>query len=140
MSGEEGHTAFFDGLRALAEASFPKRCASCGRVYETAEQFLAETAPLRPDRSGLRAGEDDDGRTIVEAFRNCVCGSTLMDVFSDRRDLSPAGARRRERFGALVEYLAARGIDRVAARAELLKVMRGEHSELLAQLRPPTGG
>jgi hypothetical protein len=131
------HEEFLRGLRALAEASFPKRCASCGRVYATAEQFLAETAPLRPDRSGLRAGEDDDGRTVIEAFRNCVCGSTLMDLFSDRRDPSPTGSRRRERFSALVEQLAGRGIERETARAELLKVMRGERSELLARLRPP---
>ncbi|MCK9987662.1 MAG: hypothetical protein AzoDbin1_04134, partial [Azoarcus sp.] len=42
-----------------------------------------------------------DGQVIVELFRNCVCGSTLMDCFRDRRDTSEAGLRRRARFGEL---------------------------------------
>lgn len=31
---------FFEGLRALAEAAFPKHCACCGRVFATAHEFI----------------------------------------------------------------------------------------------------
>lgn len=30
---------FFEGLRALAEAAFPKHCACCGRVFVTADEL-----------------------------------------------------------------------------------------------------
>lgn len=125
------------GLRALAEASFPKRCANCGAVYEDVHDYAQRTAPISSARSGLKQSRDDDGRTIVELFRNCACGSTLMDFFGDRRDLSDAGARRRQRFAELLTYLVGAGLDGVVARAELLKVMRGEASEILARIKSP---
>jgi hypothetical protein len=125
------------GLKALAEASFPKRCANCGAVYDDVHDYARRTAPISPTRSGLKQSRDDDGSTIVELFRNCACGSTLMDFFSDRRDLSEAGARRRHRFAELLAYLVSAGLDGVVARDELLKVMRGEASEILAGIRSP---
>jgi hypothetical protein len=128
---------FFKDLHALAQSAFPKRCANCGRQYETAEAFLAETRQIAPDRSGLKASEDDDGKSIVEAFRNCVCGSTLMDFFSDRRDLSAAGLARRQTFAELQAYLVSQGLEQAVARAELLKVLRGESSEILKRFKPP---
>lgn len=126
---------FYAGLRELAESAFPKRCRNCGRTYQTADEFIAATQPLAPERSGLKQSLDDDGRAIVELFRNCECGSTLMDCFNDRRDLSEAGLRRRQRFGELVDYLAGQGLPRLTARDELLKVMRGQPSELLGNLK-----
>jgi hypothetical protein len=125
------------GLKALAEASFPKRCANCGTVYEDVHDYVSRTVPISEVRSGLKQSRDDDGQTIVELFRNCACGSTLMDFFGDRRDLSEAGARRRQRFAELLTYLVGSGLDGVVARAELLKVMRGEASEILAGVKPP---
>lgn len=122
----------YHGLRALAESSFPKHCPSCGRCYETAEQFLAETQGTNTQMSGLKAAVDDDGNIVVEVFRNCHCGSTLLDYFSDRRDMSEAGQQRRRKFEELLEYLVSRGVAKEMARAELLKVLHGEHSTLLA--------
>jgi len=128
---------FFQDLRALADSAFPKRCANCGRIYETAEQFLANTRNITPDRSGLKSSVNEDGAVIVEAFRNCVCGSTLMDFFGDRRDPSDAGVARREHFGELVRYFVTQGLEHDVARSELLKVLRGERSEILEDFRPP---
>ena len=125
------------GLRALAEASFPKRCAACGAVYEDVHDYVRSTAPISATRSGLKQSVGDDGQTIVELFRNCACGSTLMDAFGDRRDFSDAGARRRHRFTELLDYLVGQGLDRAVARAELLVVMNGGTSEILAGIKPP---
>lgn len=122
----------FADLQALANSAFPKRCNTCGRLFNTPEEFVRETESIR-GVSGFKSSNDDDGRPVVELFRNCPCGSTLMDAFRDRRDTSEAGLRRRAKFGELMERLVARGIPRDVARAELLKVLRGEGSEVLAQ-------
>ncbi len=128
----------YDGLQALAESAFPKKCSTCGRTFETADQFIKETETVRPTVSGLKQTEDDDGSKIVELFRNCPCGSTLMDAFNDRRDLSENGEKRRKRFAELQTYLIDHHkIDSNQAREELLKVLRGEQSELLAGIAPP---
>jgi len=124
----------FFGLKALSESSFPKVCSSCGKKYKNAAQFLKETRDINNSKSGLKEAEEDNGEHIIEAFRNCSCGSTLMDYFSDRRDISDVGLKRRERFGALLSKLEENGIEASVARAELLKVLRGEHSELLNEL------
>lgn len=142
MSDEqEDGLHFYAGLRELAESAFPKQCRNCGRVYQTAAEFVAATQPLAPDKSGLKQSLDDDGRAIVELFRNCVCGSTLMDCFNDRRDLSDTGLKRRKRFGELLAFLEQQGVAHATGRAELLKVVRGQSSELLKRFikpKPPT--
>ena len=75
---------------------------------------------------------------MVEAFRNCPCGSTLMDYFATRRDMSAAGRARREKFEELLNYLIQSGLDAEVAHAELIKATRGEKSEILAKMRPPS--
>lgn len=125
----------FAGLRELAESAFPKRCRACGREYANAAEFVAATRPPRPGCSGLKQGHDDDERLIVEVFRNCQCGSTLMESFGNRRDLGPEGIKRRRRFEQLLGYLLARGVAAEIAHAELLKVMRGEANTLLQLIR-----
>lgn len=122
---------FFAGLRELAESAFPKRCRNCGREYQSSTEFLAATLPLQPDRSGLKQSRDDDGATIVEVFRNCVCGSTLLESFGDRRDFSDAGNKRRQRFQGMQDRLVAHGCPAETARAELLKLMRGQPNDLV---------
>lgn len=124
------------GLNALAESAFPKRCRNCGAVFADVADYVKRTVPVSATRSGLKQSVDDDGRTIVELYRNCTCGSTLMDFFSDRRDLSEGGNRRRQRFAELLDYLIGRGLVREVARGELLKVMRGEKSEILRTIPP----
>lgn len=121
----------YAGLRELAAGAFPKRCPTCGRSYRDADDYIAQTRRVGSGRSGLKQAVDDDGQVIVELFRNCVCGSTLMDCFRDRRDTSEAGLRRRARFGELIAALVAQGLERERAHAELLKVLRGEPSTIL---------
>jgi len=125
------------GLKALVASAFPKRCNNCGAVYADVDDYVRRTQPISAARSGLKQSADDDGRTIVELFRNCTCGSTLMDFFGNRRDLSEAGARRRQRFAELHDALVGAGLDAAVVRAELLKLMRGEGSDILAHAQLP---
>lgn len=126
----------YEGLQEFAANAFPKRCAMCGRIYANTEDYIRQTGRVAGGRSGLKQTLGDDGEVIVELFRNCVCGSTLMDCFNNRRDRSAAGLKQRERFGHLIETLMARGLSHHQARTELLKVMRGEHSSILRPLAP----
>lgn len=120
----------YNGLQALSDLSFPKVCATCGQRYETVEEFVEQTEALRKS-TGLKEDYDDDDNVIVNLFRNCTCGSTLMDEFNDRRNLSPGGLERRRKFGELLDKLTASGVEAETARAELLKVMKGEGSKIL---------
>lgn len=133
MQGNKLLKELYSGLSFIMTASFPKRCANCGSVFETAADFLERTAAAGGS-SGLKESSDEDERPLVEVFRNCTCGSTLMEVCADRRDTSPAGLARRERFGELMKMLEDSGIEGPVARLELLKVMRGEQSALLEGL------
>lgn len=125
----------FHGLEELAQSAFPKQCANCGRRFETAEQFLKETEDLHQTKTGIKQGEDDDGNKIVEVFRNCPCGSTLLELFNDRRDMSEAGIKRRKKFDELLTMLLEHDLEREVARAELIKLLRGERSELLSNIK-----
>jgi len=128
---------WYSGLRPSGESAFPKTCRNCGRVYETPDDFFTETVNIRPEETGLRVCDDEVDGVIIEAYRNCICGSTLMDNFSDRRDMSPAGRERRERFGQMLDYLVKIGLNADTAYAELLKVARGGESKILAMIKPP---
>jgi len=108
-------------LRALVEASFPKRCRNCGKVYPTAADFLEQTRG-----TGLKQSLDDDDRTIVEVYRNCACGSTLMDFFSNRRDVSAAGDQRRALFDEWLTHLEQGGMSREEARVHARTLLRSE--------------
>lgn len=126
--------ALFEGLQALADSAFPKSCATCGRTYQTPNDFLLETDTVAGNKSGLRQTRDFDGSFIVEVFRNCVCGSTLMDEFSNRRDDSKAGLERRQNFERVLKKLMEAGLEREPARAEIFKFMAGETSDIIANL------
>lgn len=123
----------FKGLQFLYTHSFPKKCANCGMIYDSAEDFLTKTRSLSK-KSGLKQGIDDDDSAIVELFRNCPCGSTLLEFCRDRRDTSEEGIRRREKFGHMLDILKAKGFETDIARKELLKVMNGGESEILKNL------
>lgn len=127
----------FDGLKALAEAAFPKSCACCGRVYKTVEEFLQETEKIPTAKSSMKSAIEEDGSTVVEVFRNCPCGSTLMDDFNDRRDMSEKGNKRRQHFNRMMNYLETKGLPREVSRGELINVMRGEKSSILSTIPPP---
>jgi len=130
MPSITSHDAWFAGLKALSRDDFPKRCRNCGRVFESEADYFQQTQAIRPEITGLKAADDDDG-PLVEVFRNCVCGSTLLVSCASRRDDSEAGRSRRRLFDELLGYLERHGIERVQARAELLRVASGERSEVL---------
>ncbi len=125
--------ALFDGLKSLSESAFPKFCSCCGCRFNSAQEFLKETDKL-PKGSGLKASKDEDDHSVVELYRNCVCGSTLMDFFTDRRDTGERGFKRREKFGKLITLLGKRNLDTTSAPQELLKLLRGQRSEQLEAL------
>ena len=125
----------FSGLTALAATAFPKRCQNCGRTFANAEQFLNETRSLYNNRSGIKQSWDDNDTSIVELYRNCVCGSTLMEFFSDRRDVSDNGIDRRKHFAELLEYLLKNQVPEQEARQELLKILKGQQSNIIERLQ-----
>lgn len=129
----------YAGLQALAETTFPKRCRTCGREYANLQAFIAQTEVIRPRQSGLKESEDDDGRPIVELFRNCVCGSTLMENLNNRRDLSEAGLQRRRRFDDMLVRLMMNGHEHDVAHAALMSYLHGDQG-VLAALLGPRGG
>ena len=120
----------YQGLRSISDRSFPKTCPTCGKTYETLEAFLAETKRLR-NSTGFKGSLDDDDQPIVELFRNCTCGSTLLETFGDRRDNSPRGIKARENFGRILKMLIADGHDPRMSRDELLKLTRGQGSAFI---------
>ncbi|WP_028672302.1 hypothetical protein [Saccharospirillum impatiens] len=138
---KETEQQLFADLKVLSDSAFPKQCSTCGRIYNSPEDFFRHSnAPTFG--SGLKGSWDDDDRTVVELFRNCECGSTLMDFFMDRRDRSSRGLKRRTVFGRLLDTLEAKGLSREIARQELTGVMNGNQSERLEAfgIRLKTGG
>jgi hypothetical protein len=127
------HRQLFEGLQALSDSAFPKKCSNCGKLYHSPAEFLTRSQGIQ-GKSGLKASLDEDDSTIVEVFRNCECGSTLLDFFEDRRDTSEKGSRRREVFGKMLVLLEGKGLSVEEAREELKGVMNGRPSERLAQL------
>jgi hypothetical protein len=115
--------------------SFPRKCATCGRVFENLEHYFRETLSLSKLGNTIQSS-DDDGKPFVVVSRNCRCGSTLLEVFDDRRDRTEEGKRKRAEFGELLGLLVASGLEEEVARAELKKTMRGEGSDILKKFNP----
>lgn len=134
MREEIDHKDIYVGLRQLADSSFPKRCGLCGREYRNSAEFLTATQPLLGS-SGLKQSHDDDGHEIVELFRNCVCGSTLLESYWNRRDLSEVGITRRKQFQEMIGKLVATGYPAETARGELLKFVRGQPNDLMGLVK-----
>ena len=107
----------------LQAEAFPKKCQGCGKVYADEQQFLAETTSLAHAPSDIRPVRDDDADSNIylQVFRNCACGSTLMELFHSRRDLSEHGLTRRQLFDSMLTILLEAGHDRHEARAILLQ-------------------
>ena len=129
----ETSNEFFRNLTTLSEEAFPKYCKTCDRVYHSAQDFIDKTQSVS-GKSGLKGAYDDNDLPIVELYRNCVCGSTLMDFFSDRRDGSEKGLKRRALFEQLLKTLVVHKIPYGLAREELLTMLRGGRSELIENL------
>ena len=128
---------FFDGLKSIVESAFPKKCPMCGKIYNNEMDFINDTTKIN-NQTGLKQSYDDEEQPIVELYRNCSCGSTLMNFFGDRRDSNEAGEKRRAKFGELLDYLVTQEeLEPVKARDELLKVIRGEKSDILKKIKFP---
>ncbi len=128
--------ALLNGLRELSESAFPRKCSTCGRVYLSVEEFIRKTRQLE-GRSGLLENigcpeEGDD--PSVELYRNCICGSTLMEFFLNRRDTSNNGRRRRLLFDKLLNLLIEKGLSEDDARRELLLTLQSNKSQLLENM------
>lgn len=130
---------YFQGLSALFESSFPKTCSVCGKVYKNSDQFLSETQNMPNGRSSLKEAIEDNGTTIVEVFRNCACGSTLMDEFSSRRDNSSRGQKKRQQFDKLLNILQQQGIPTEIGRREIINFINGQHSDIIDSIRNKEG-
>ena len=128
---------FYSHLEDLTDSTFPKHCPCCGKVFDTKDAFIEATTPVRD--TSLQQGSglftlDDDRSESVSMFRNCTCGSTLMAEFHSRRDHSQHGHDRRQRFDELLTMLMHRGMSHQAARAELLRVLKGQSSSRISEL------
>ncbi|NOQ76599.1 MAG: oxidoreductase [Methylococcaceae bacterium] len=125
---------YFKGLTALIKSAFPKKCRLCGRIYQTADDFLIKTDNMPNDRSSLKEAIEEDGTAIVEVFRNCRCGSTLMDEFNSRRDYSDTGLKNRLEFNNFLIILQNQHIPLEIARSEVRKLLQGKKSDMLDYL------
>jgi hypothetical protein len=128
---------FYQDLQTLVNSAFPKTCANCGKVYKDSHTFLTETTPVKDvdlqERSGLFSMDFDKSNAAVGVFRNCICGSTLLANFQDRRDLSARGNERRKQFDKLLRALKDHGVSEKEGRAELRALLRGKECPKLQE-------
>lgn len=136
MSNEQSWLPeFYEGLRLLKESYFPKTCNTCGKVYATMDEFIAQTDKV-DHPTGLMEGVDEAYNPTVALFRNCPCGSSLMIQCRDRRDTSEEGERRRAIFQKLLDTLqTTAGIEEGVARDEILQLLEGRESQVLQRFR-----
>jgi hypothetical protein len=111
--------AFLKDLHELAGFGFPRKCLHCGRIYDTAEQFLEETQAT-DNMNGVIEGYGVDMERIVEVLRKCECGKLLVEEFEDRRNRSLDGNHHRLAFSRLVRDLRSSGMTREEAHESLL--------------------
>ena len=110
----------------LEQTAFPKVCKNCQKVYQNEMQFLRETNAIPYVSTDTRAitpipgAMESENNIYLEVFRNCACGSTLMERFYSRRNLSEAGIERRIAFEVLLSALEVGGVERIEARRMLL--------------------
>ena len=130
FSDSEQKKEFYEGLKIIAEHGFPKYCVSCKAVYSSLEDFINKTK-AEGEASGLKQGDMENVGPVVELFRSCPCGDSLMEVFRNRRDMSEKGLKRRQKFSELLTMLMDNGMERDEARRELMLVVRGEESKLV---------
>ncbi|HLE12736.1 MAG TPA: hypothetical protein VI754_15885 [Bacteriovoracaceae bacterium] len=86
-------------LIKLYDLKFPKKCNTCGRVYQTRNEYLKATNPIK-GRTGTVFAKNS-----VQEYRNCICGSTLIVITEERRDTSSFGNARRALFDLCLEKL-----------------------------------
>jgi hypothetical protein len=90
-------------LHKIYDEKFPKKCNTCGRIYNSREDFLRETQAMK--KGDVIFDKEAKSNQRLQEYRNCVCGSTLVIVAGDRRDNTPFGKARRELFDVCVTKL-----------------------------------
>ena len=126
---QQERVEIYEGLQALQADSFPKQCRTCGALYKTEKDFIHRTRRLFRSTGLLSHREGET--SLVHLYRNCRCGSTLLEPFQDRRDQSEAGLARRKKFQRVLDQLVSSGWDETIAREEMQKILRGQKSSLL---------
>lgn len=113
----------------LNENTFPRTCPRCQTLFSDEADFFARTSAIPHAGSDVRVIRDDDDvlrsmhapvAVYLEVYRNCACGTTLMERFHSRRDMSENGLRRRQAFGEMLGMLEKTGCGRDEARHKLL--------------------
>ncbi len=119
----------YEGLKALNKDMFPKVCGTCGEVFHSADDYVRKTRRLFR-ASGFQHRRLQEGG-LLELYRNCRCGSTLLALFENRRDTTEMGQRRREQFQRILDQMVSMGWDRSIAREEVDRILSGQSSSLL---------
>jgi len=128
--GPRWREEFYGNLKAFDASLWPMTCRGCGTTFNDNDDYIAKTAGSS-DATGLGSIVDDNGVEQVGLFRTCLCNARLVGRFKDRRDNSPEGQLARAQFERLLEMLIETGMAPKFARQELLKMVRGEHNEIL---------
>ena len=130
LSGISLDEEFLDELQELAEAAFPKHCQTCGRIYSGPELLPLATVSATESITAPVA----EITQKVRLYRRCACGDALHDYFTDRRDMTEMGRKRRERFFAVVSDIQNIGIQAGEARDAVLAFLRGETHPVFQKL------
>jgi uncharacterized protein YozE (UPF0346 family) len=85
-------------LYELYSDVFPKKCNNCGKLYNSRSEYIKDTYNFSLNSTLY----DEIG---VQEYRNCKCGSTLLIITDDRRDMSSFGKVRRELFRICVNKI-----------------------------------
>ncbi|MCB1615455.1 MAG: hypothetical protein KDI30_05520 [Pseudomonadales bacterium] len=109
----------------LEPDSFPKTCPMCNTVYSDEIDFFERTHSLPHVNSDIRPVEDEnaDPQVYLEIYRNCNCGTTLMELFHCRREQTASENRKRLLFEILLDAMEAIGHKRKDARDILFEFM-----------------
>ncbi len=112
------------------ESDFPKTCTTCGRHYETLEEYLATTTPPEEEAPPLPYRGNAEYQQSQQYLRRCACGTLLSLPPVMRRDLSHEGQRRRQLFSELLDALQQAGLPREEARTQLLLTLKTWRNEI----------
>lgn len=107
-------------LAEIYREKFPKTCRSCSRIYYTRDEYLKAT--FATEKQGVLW---DSFVNKVQEYRNCVCGSTLMMMVPDRRDMSEFGIQRRRLFKMFSDkIIEITGQDKLVVEAKVREIFR----------------
>ncbi|MCB1614958.1 MAG: hypothetical protein KDI30_02985 [Pseudomonadales bacterium] len=114
-------------MQCLTKEAFPKVCPTCHKVYSNELEFFTETVALENTDREIKAveglEENQEPPEFIEVYRNCACGTTLMEWFHSRRNFSEKGIKQRLLFTLLQEGLISKGYSVDDARGLILDFM-----------------